>query len=75
MKFPSLGAERLHVVEAGISLLMDKMSKLEWYAAVIPNKRKVSHARSGGDPSETTKLHLVVGDVEFDAATGANSVG
>lgn len=75
MKFPSIGAERLYSVEAGVASLRERMAKLETYAAVIPHKRKddpMSSSRPG--VSDAVKLHLVVGDVKFNVTTGAKSV-
>lgn len=75
MKFPSIGAERLHSVEAGLVSLRERMAKLEMYAAVIPHKRK-GDSTSTFQPasSNAVKLHLVVGDVKFDVVTGAKTV-
>jgi hypothetical protein len=71
VKFPSVGAERIHAVEEGVTGLKDRMAKLERYASLIPHKRK--NQRNGSSrPSDTAKLHLVVGDVKFDVATGAS---
>jgi hypothetical protein len=74
MKFPTIGAERLHVVESGLELLKNRMDELERYASVIPHKR--SGTRNGSsEKSGPAQLHLVVGDVPFDVVTGPVPVG
>ena len=75
VKFPSVGAERMHSVEAGLFSLRERMAKLEKYAVLIPHKRKDDSASpSRMAASDTVKLHLVVGDVKFNVATGAKAV-
>lgn len=75
MKFPSISAERLHAVELGVHHLTEKVGELERYATVIPNKRSAN--RNGSLPksavSDTSKLHVVVADVEFDLLTGTGA--
>ena len=75
VKFPSKSAERIQAVEAGLDALKSRMDRLEKYAHLIPHKRE-SEARKKLQPASSgaVKLHLVVGDVEFDVTSGARVI-
>lgn len=72
MKFPNIGAERLHTVESGIEYLKNRVAEMERYASAIPHKR--GEARNDSpETSHTVQLNLVVADVEFDLLAGAGT--
>lgn len=68
MKFPSIGAERLHTVESGVEYLKNRMDEMERYASAIPGKRR-DPGKADLRKSDPAQLHLIVGDVEFDLVT------